>query len=223
MSTPSDEEARSRLISDAVKLAVDLSDEGARTLAAFLDDVGPQAATKVAEHLKTMPSRELTVSSGKLASEALTVALDLADAAKEGLDQQPGLRDRTVRTTSELLSFLGSMFIDTANNAVGVGAGQLVNRARVVNVDVPKSGSKRASVWVVNRGADEVTGTPVSVIGEPGRVEITPDEQALTIGTRGRVKITLTVQDLSGQVGSESYALLVVEGLGSIVIHAKVV
>lgn len=223
MSAPSDEEARSRLISDAVKLAVDLSDEGAKTLAAFLDDVGPTAATKVAEHLKRMPSRELTRSSGQLASEVLTVALDLADATKEGFDREPGLRDRTVQTTSQLLNFLGTMFIDTANNAVGVGAGQLVNRARVVNVEVPRNESNKAYVWVVNRGADEVTGAPVRVISDPGRVEVTPDEPALTIGTRGRVKITLTAHDRSGQVGSESYALLVVEGLGSIVIHAKVV
>ena len=192
-------------------------------MAAFLEDVGPAAANKVAKHMKGMPSKALTQSSGQLASEALTVALNVADAAKEGFDREPGLRDRTVQTMSQLVSFLGSVFIDTANSSVGASSGQLINRARVVNVEVPNNRSNTADVWVVNRGAGTVTAARVGAISEPGKLEVSSHEPTVSIGPRGRAKITLTVKDRSGQANSEAYALLVVEQIGSIVIRARVV
>ena len=60
-------------------------------------------------------------------------------------------------------------------------------------------------------------------LSEPGKLEVSSHEPTVSIGPRGRAKITLTVKDRSGQANSEAYALLVVEQIGSIVIRARVV
>jgi hypothetical protein len=222
-----DEQKRAKLIADALHLALDASQEGARSLSDFLTAIEPHAEHIVdtaGETLRSVPSDDLAASGARLANDAISAALKVGVAAKNELEKEPARRERDIETMSQLVSWLGSMFVDTANRAVGTAGGSSrTNRPRQLTVEVPQGEELEACAWVVNRGQAIVSGAEVHVLEDPSAAgRLTPEPQQLTIGPRQRRKITLKIRTTGLQVGSFSDALLVVEGVGSIVVRTIV-
>lgn len=225
MSGPQDpaEQARAEMISDAVELALMMTQEGTGSLTNFLADVAGEVGDSATRHLRGLPSTEISKKGGQLAGEVVTVALDVADAARDGLTADPKTRDRTVDLMSQAVSFFGSMFIDTANKAVGTSAGQpATNRARLVTVTLDPGKSGKASVWVVNRSDIKVTDAPIEIAKAEGEPIIQPSSPTLTIAPGDRARIDLTVNQTAMEPGSFTDALLIVRGVGSIVVRTVV-
>jgi hypothetical protein len=222
MSSPSSDEERSKLISDALQLALEVSQEGSKSLSAFLSDIADEATTiaeKAGARAQELSSTELTKRGGQLANDTLTVALDVALAAKEGFDENEERRNRNLDALSQLTGFLGSVFIETANRTVGTTAPQpATNRARLVTVEVASGGTEHPSVWVVNRGNKAVHEAAVTVL-ESGDPLVTAEPRTLDIPSGGRAEIKLTVTGPAGDPGSFTDALLLVQDVGSIVVR----
>jgi hypothetical protein len=223
MSTPEPDEVREKMIASAVSLAIEMSSEGAKSLSAFLGAVDGPMQAAASQQLRNLPSRDMSKKGGQLASEVATVALDVAEAAREGFAADPRTRNRTVDLMSDVVSFLGSMFIDTANQAVGASAGQpATNRARLVTVPVSPGGKAKASIWVVNRGVTEVTDALVEIARKAGQPEITPRPEQVTIPAGGRARIDLDIEHTPTSPESFSDVLLFIRGVGSIVVRTVV-
>jgi hypothetical protein len=166
-----------------------------------------------------MPSTDLATRGGRLANDALSVALEMAVAAKEGFDADAETRSRNLDALSQLAGFLGSVFVETANRTVGTtGAQPATNRARLVTVEVESGAKAYPSAWVVNRGAVPVENAAVTVL-EVGDRFITVEPATLDIRPGGRAEIKLTVTGPAGEPESFTDALLVVKGVGSIVVR----
>jgi hypothetical protein len=225
MSSPSGDEERSKLISDALKLALEVSKEGSGSLSAFLSDIAAEARTiaeKAGARTQEMPSTDFATRGGRLANDALSVALDVAVAAKDGFDANAETRSRNLDALSQLAGFLGSVFIETANRTVGTtGPQPATNRARLVMVEVESGHTAHPSAWVVNRGAAAVENAAVTVLEDGDRL-ITAEPATLDIRPGGRAEIKLTVTGPAGDPGSFTDALLLVKGVGSIVVRTIV-
>jgi hypothetical protein len=224
MSSPSGDEERSKLISDALELALKASKEGAHSLSAFLSDIEPEAtaiAEKAGARAQATPSTDLATRGGRLANDALSVALEVAKAAKEGFDADAEARSRNLDALSQLAAFLGSVFVETANRTVGTtGAQPATNRARLVTVEVESGAKAYPSAWVVNRGAP-VHNAAVTVL-EDGANLIKAEPATLDIPSGGRAEIKLSVTGPVGEPESFTDALLLVKGVGSIVVRTIV-
>jgi hypothetical protein len=222
--TPESVQSRKDMIASAVKLAVEMSSDGSQSLSDFLSAVEGPVRDAAGEHLLDFPTKDIGEKGGKLASEVAVVALDVADAARKGFSANQDARKRTVDTMSEVVSFLGSMFIDTANKAVGTSAAQpATNRARLVTVTVDSEGSGTASVWVVNRSDSTVPNARVEIVKESNTLTIDPEPKTLTIAPGRRERIDLSIKDSDALVpGSFTDALLIVKGVGSIVVRTVV-
>jgi hypothetical protein len=229
--SPSDEE-RSKLLSEAIRLAMEVSSEGVSNLSEFLGAITGNV-TKIAEtadeKLTGIPqdSRDrLAEIGGQWANDAMSVVLDGALKASEQLDNNPPQRERNLNALSQLVSTFGSVFIDTANKAVGTAAAQPATlRPRQVTVEVERGKTEKQSAWIVNRGASIVTDAPVRVLvddeaDEAVKIESSPG--SVSVGPRGRCRVTLTVTAHEIPHGSFTDALLLVEGVGSIVVRAIV-
>lgn len=224
MSGPSGDEERSKLVSDALALALKASKEGAHSLSAFFSDIEPEAtaiAEKAGARAQATPSTDLATRGGRLANDALSVALEVAKAAKEGFDADTETRSRNLDALSQLAAFLGSVFIETANRTVGTTAAEPpTNRARLITVEVESGAKAYPSAWVVNRRAEAVDNAAVTVLeGGPKLITVEPDTATLAIPSGGRAEIKLTVTGPEGEPGSFTDALLVVKGVGSIVVR----
>jgi hypothetical protein len=227
-STPNAEQ--SKLISDAIKLAMDISTEGVANLSEFLsgitDDVGSMAGKADDQLRKISQERrdEFAVRGGRLANDAISAALEVALAASREAGKDSAQREQNLNALSELVNFFGSMFIDTANKSVGTTAGQpAMSRPRQITVEVAPNGEAKASAWVVNRGADTVTAAPVRVlVADNTGLQFKCEPPEVTIGPRGRSPVTLTVKDIGRETSSFVDALLLVEGVASIVVRTIV-
>lgn len=230
MSQPADDQ-RSRLLSDALELALDVAKEGAVNLSGFLTEITDDAL-KIAEKAGAQMSQvskdqrdEFAERGGRLANDAVSAFLDVAVAAKKELDQHPEQRQRNLDALSELVGFVGSMFIDTANRTVGTTAGQpIIDRVRQISVEVAAGATTVQSAWVVNRGAVAVSAATVRVLSTRGQkgASITPNPTKLTIGPRSRAEVRLTVTAPDLPSGSFTDSLLIVDGVGSIVVRTIV-
>ena len=176
---------RSRLLSEALELALDVAKEGAANLSQFLSEVNADAyniAEKADARMKQMNqvSQEqrdkfakqrdkFAKQSGQLANEAVSAFLDAAVAAKKQLDQDPKRREQDLEALSTLVGFVGSMFIDTANRTVGTAAGQpILDRVRQITVKAAAGEKVVCSAWVVNRGALPVSAATVRILSTGG-------------------------------------------------------
>lgn len=231
MPTSSPDAEQSKLISDAIKLAMDISTEGVDNLSRFLSgitrDVGSMAGKADDPLNKISQERrdEFAARGGRLANDAISAALDVALAASKEANNDQAQRERNLNALSQLASFFGSMFIDTANKAVGTTAGQpAMNRPRQITLEVAPNGEAKASAWVVNRGAGAVTAAPVRVlVADDAGLQFECEPPEVTIGPRGRCSITLTVKRGPGRETSSFIdALLLVEGVASIVVRTIV-
>jgi hypothetical protein len=225
-SSPSDEE-RSKLLSDAIRLAMEVSSDGVSNLSEFLgaitDDV-TSIAEAADEKLTGIPKERrdrLAQIGGQWANDAMSMVLEGAVKAREQLDEDPQQRERNLEALSQLVSFFGSVFIDTANKAVGTVAGQPGTlRPRQLTVEVDKGKTAESSVWIVNRGASEVTDASVRVfVDDAVRIEC-PDR--IAVGPRNRSRVTLKITAHEVPPGSFTDALLLVERVGSIVVRVIV-
>jgi hypothetical protein len=228
--SPSDEE-RSKLLSEAIRLAMEVSSEGVSNLSEFLGAIAGNV-TKIAEtadeKLTGIPqdSRDrLAEIGGQWANDAMSVVLDGALKASEQLDNNPPQRERNLNALSQLVSTFGSVFIDTANKVVGTAAAHPATlRPRQVTVEVERGKTEKQSAWIVNRGASIVTDAPARVLvdeaAEAVKIECSP--ASVSVGPRGRCRVTLTVTAHEIPHGSFTDALLLVEGVGSIVVRAIV-
>ena len=98
-----------------------------------------------------------------------------------------------------------------------------MSRPRQITVEVAPNGEAKASAWVVNRGADTVTDAPVRVlVGDDTGLQFKCEPPEVTIGPRGRSPVTLTVKDLGRETSSFVDALLLVEGVASVVVRTTV-
>jgi hypothetical protein len=225
-SSPSDEE-RSKLLSEAIQLAMDVSSDGASNLSDFLGAItGPvtEIAEAAEEKLTGMPKERrdrLAQIGGQWANDAMSVVLDAGVKAKEQLDKDPPQREQNLEALSQLVSFFGSVFIDTANKAVGTAAGEPGTlRPRQLTVEVEQGKTAEPSVWIVNRGADDVTDASVRVLVDDA-VQIEHPE-SISVGPRNRRRVRLKVTAHEIPPGSFTDALLLVEGVGSIVVRVIV-
>ncbi|WP_433364763.1 hypothetical protein ACQPZX_34550 [Actinoplanes sp. CA-142083] len=227
MSQPPDDQ-RSRLVSEALELALDVADEGSSTLSSFLTDIKGDAlniARKAGEQMSQMPAEqrdEFAERGGRLANDLVSSFLDVAVAAKNELDRHPDQRRENLDKLSTLVSFVGSIFIDTANKTVGTTAEQPNrDRARQITVEVAAGAKVVQSAWVVNRGAATVSEATVRVLrtGGPQGASIKPEPRKLTVGPRSRAEVLLTVTGPQLPVGSFTDSLLIVDGVGSIVVR----
>jgi hypothetical protein len=229
MPTSSPDAERSKLISDAIKLAMDVSTEGVGNLSEFLSgitrDVGSMAGKADDQLSKISQERrdEFAARGGQLANDAISAALEVALAASQEADKDPAQRARNLNALSQLVSFFGSMFIDTANKAVGTTAGQpAMSRPRQITVEVAPNGEAKASAWVVNRGAGAVTARVRVLVADDTGLQIDCEPSEVTIGPRGRCPVTLTVKAPGRETSSFIDALLLVEGVASIVVRTIV-
>jgi hypothetical protein len=226
-------EERVRQMSEALRIAVGVADEGAETLSGFLKRIKvgePPDGAQAAAAPPPVVADELAFAarSGRLANDALSIALDVALAAKSGMEENGQRYDENLSKLSQLLGFAGSVFIETANKAVGTAAGQpTIDRARQVTVEVTPGGKAPQSVWVVNRGAATVTGAQVEVLGgdADNGFSVVPDldPPILDLDPRERKRVRLTVSaGPEARPGSFVDALLVVRGVASIVVRTVV-
>jgi len=229
MPTSSPDAERSKLISDAVKLAMDVSTEGVGNLSKFLSgitrDVGSMARKADDQLSRISQDRrdEFAARGGRLANDAISAALEVALAASEEANKDPAQRERNLNALSQLVNFFGAMFIDTANKAVGTTVGQpAMGRPRQITVEVAPNGEAKASAWVVNRGARAVTAPVRVLVADKTRLQIHHEPSKVTIGPRGRSRITLTVKAPGRKTSSFIDALLMVEGVASIVVRTIV-
>jgi hypothetical protein len=224
-SSPSDEE-RSKL-SDAIRLAMDVSSDGISNLSDFLGSI-TDPVTEIAEaadeKLTGMPKERrdrLARIGGRWANDAMSVVLDAGVKAREELDKDPQQREQNLEALSQLVSFFGSVFIDTANKAVGTTAGEPGTlRPRQLTVEVEQGETAEASVWIVNREADEVTEASVRVFVDDAVQIEHPD--SIAVGPRNRCRVRLKVTAREIPPGSFTDALLLVEGVSSIVVRVIV-
>ena len=225
-SSPSDEE-RSKLLSEAIRIAMDVSSDGVTNLSDFLRDITGEV-TKIAdaadEKLTGIPrdSRDrLAQIGGQWANDAMSMVLDAGVKAREQLDKDPQQRERNLEALSQLVSFFGSVFIDTANKAVGTAADQPGPlRPRQVTVEVEQGKTAEPSVWIVNRGAEDVTNASVHHFVHDA-VEIEHPDR-ISVGPRNRCRVTLKVTAHEVPPGSFTDALLLVQGVASIVVRVIV-
>lgn len=221
----------SRLVSDAIKLAVDISTEGVGNLSEFLSGITENVSSiagKADDQLSKMPRErrdDLATRGGQLANDAVTVALDVARAASEEANKEPAQREQNLDALSQLVSFFGSMFIDTANKAVGTTAGQPpMSQPRQITVEVAPGRTKKSSAVVVNRGTSSVKEARVCVLVDaPTGLQIDWNPKVITIGPRGRLSVTLIVKGPDLKPGSFIDSLLLVEGVASIVVRTIIV
>jgi hypothetical protein len=225
-SSPSDEE-RSKLLSDAIQLAMEVSSDGVSNLSDFLGAVtGPvtEIAETADEKLTGIPKERrdrLARIGGQWANDAMSVVLDAGVKAREQLDEDPQQRERNLEALSQLVSFFGSVFIDTANKAVGTTAGEPGTlRPRQLTVEVEQGETAEASVWIVNRGAGDVIDASVRVFVDD-TVQIKHPE-IISVGPRNRCRVRLKVTPREIPPGSFTDALLLVEGVSSIVVRVIV-
>jgi hypothetical protein len=226
MSDAHNREERVNTMSEALRLALDVANEGAGTLSDFLKKISVEAAPETGKSAQQpAPAGDdqlgLAVRTGHLANDALSVALDVALAAKSGMEEDSDRREANLEKLSQLLGFAGSMFIETTNKAVGTAAGQpAIDRARQVTVEVEAGKRATRYVWVVNRGTSEISAAPVRIVGEGVRIKRKP--KALTLGPRDRKPVRLTVFGPQEAPGSFIDALLVVDKVASIVVRTIV-
>lgn len=220
---------RSKLVSDAIKLAMDVSKEGVGNLSEFLSGITDHVSSiagKADDQLSKIPQKrqdDLSARGGRLANDALSVALDVALAASKEADKDPAQRERNLNAMSQLVSFFGSMFIDTANKAVGTTAGQpATGRPRQITVEVAPRRQAKATALVVNRGSSVVTAPVRVLVPDDAGLQITCEPPEVTIGPRGRSPVTLTVKGPRRKTGTFIDALLLVEGVASIVVRTIV-
>jgi hypothetical protein len=115
------------------------------------------------------------------------------------------------------------MFIDTANKAVGTTAGQpATGRPRQITVEVAPRRQAKATALVVNRGSSVVTAPVRVLVPDDAGLQITCEPPEVTIGPRGRSPVTLTVKGPRRKTGTFIDALLLVEGVASIVVRTIV-
>jgi hypothetical protein len=227
LSSPSDEE-RSKLLSEAIRLAMDVSSEGVGNLSEFLGAITGDV-TRIAEtaneKLTGIPKEDrdrLAQIGGQWANDAMSVVLDAAVKAKEQLDKDPQQRERNLEALSQLVSFFGSVFIDTANKAVGTAAvEQGTLRPRQLTVEVEQGKTVERSVWIVNRGASDGTDRSVRVFADENAVGIEHPDR-IFVGPRNRCRVTLKVTAHEVPPASFTDALLLVEGVASIVVRVIV-
>jgi len=234
------DEERARLLKYALELALDVSREGAHNLSDFLAAITDETtaiADKAGEQMREAGERlgrrppdqrdGLVTRGARLANDAVCVALDVALAARDEFDRNPTQRNRTLDALSQVVSFAGSLFVDTANQAVGTSAGgPSLNRTRQVTVELAPGTQEKRSAWVVNRGDGTVTDAAVYLLhsqhDEPV-VEYDYSPTRVTVDPGRRVSISLTVTvTAQGRPRSFVDALLVVEGVGSIVVRTIV-
>jgi hypothetical protein len=227
----SQDDPRSRLLSEALELALDVAKEGADNLSQFLSEVNADAyniAEKAGAQMNQVSQEQrdkFAKQSGQLANDAVSAFLDAAVAAKKQLDQNPKRREQNLEALSALVGFVGSMFIDTANRTVGTAAGQpIVDRVRQITVKAAAGEKVVCSAWVVNRGALPVSAATVRILSTGGQtgVSITPEPTELTIDPlcRAEVRLTVTAPHLPSPPFTDS--LLIVDGVGSIVVRTIV-
>jgi hypothetical protein len=223
-------EERVNTMSEALRLALDVANEGAGTLSDFLKKINVEPASEPGESAQRATAvesdqRTLAMRTGHLANDALSIALDVALAAKSGMEEDGGKRDDNLRKLSELLGFAGSMFVETTNMAVGSSAGKpAIDRARQVTVEVAAGEQAPQSVWVVNRGTAPITGAAVRILGNGDHgLSITLEKESLNLAPRSREQIRLVVTGPVGlDPGSFIDALLVVDKVASIVVRTIV-
>jgi len=92
----------------------------------------------------------------------------------------------------------------------------------MVTVEVLPGETVPASVWVVNRGAATVDRAVVRVLQADEEPQIESRTDVVTIRPRARARIDLRVPAPRGQAGVFRDALLVVDGVGSILVRAIV-
>jgi hypothetical protein len=225
-SSPSDEE-RSKLLSDAIQLAMDVSSDGVSNLSDFLGAI-TDPVTKIAEtadeKLTGIPKERrdrLARIGGQWANDAMSMVLDAGVKAREQLDEDPQQREQNLEALSQLVSFFGSMFIDTANKAVGTAADQPGTlRPRQLTVEVEQGKTAEPSVWIVNRGADGVADAAVRVfVDDAVQIE---HPYRISVGPRNRCRVRLKVTAHEVPPGSFTDALLLVKGVASIVVRVIV-
>jgi hypothetical protein len=222
-------EERVNTMSEALRLALDVANEGAGTLSDFLKKISVEAPPETGRSAQQSASvrgdqSALAARTGHLANDALSIALDVALAAKSGMEEDGKTRDDNVRKLSELLGFAGSLFIETTNKAVGTAAGQpAIDRARQVTVEVEPGQPKPQYVWVVNRGASPIRNAQVRVIrdGADGQ-QVEWDPPSVTLAPRDRKPVKLTITGPYLPPGSFIDSLLVVDKVASIVVRTVV-
>jgi hypothetical protein len=223
---------RSKFVSDAIELAMDISKEGVGNLSEFLSGISESVSSiahNADDQLRKGRERrdDLTARGGRLANDAVTVALDIARSGSEEANADSAQREKNLDALSQLVSFFGSMFIDTANRTVGTTAGQPpMSRPRQITVEVAPGHTETSSAVIVNRRGSAVTEAPVRVLvaNDSGlQIKCEPPNVTVLPGRRRAVKLTITAPKHPKPTTSPFIdALLLVDGVASIVVRTIV-